>query len=479
MASSSSSSKVKAVNLDEVRYLHHSMTMRSAAFCHPKAIAAMRRESSKLLREDAPGTLLDHQIEDLCLMKGQEEDGELKGDFFEGPRGGLLCEVAGAGKTIIALLHVQMSKALGPTIVLTTNKLMQDVWEPQILTWLKDSSYVAFTSAQEAHKKLNEQECRSDKRIILLNIDAMVKDAKLWPKIKRLQAAHLFVDEGSFLGTTPKSKESGYRYMVEAMKHTTTLTWVLCALPFRAQKDDNFTEVFLSEAAAYDSITRPSAKYRTDTRRLKQSRGIFARLADVFLGTKSAGPRDTEVAEHSRKFHFVIRHSSTEIERFMPALKWVEHEYSSDEERNKKLRKIVDLAWDDGFKVLVAGLSDPDRAKVGALLHEDDVQYVNLKAEKDVALAAKKFATDSELQVALMADSARVGLDSLKEAQTVVFWSDLHDDFANPDFQSTIIKRVCRLGCKHKVVNVVHFHKEVEPPKKRPRMSKASSLGSS
>jgi len=97
----------------------------------------MEEEASELLKHDAPGTLFQHQIEDLLLMRSQERRDDKNKEFYGMRRGGLLCEVAGAGKTVIALLHAQMSSANGPILILASKPLISDVWQVNIETWLE------------------------------------------------------------------------------------------------------------------------------------------------------------------------------------------------------------------------------------------------------------------------------------------------------------------------------------------------------
>jgi len=309
-----------------------------------------------------------------------------------------------------------------------------------------------------------------NRQLVLLNIDSIKLLPKLWPKLRGLEPTYLFVDEGAFLKSDPEA-EKVKRKMVEAMKHENTLTWVISAMPFGGKNEEAFSERFLSEAPAYDSITQSHTRYQTDERRAKKARGYFEALGD-YLFKRRASPGDAELAAHVRRFNFIIRHSPSDIERFLPDMMFLEHWYADDNDRNKKFESILNTKWNNEYKLLIAGMSDGQRAEIRTVLQAGGVEFVDLK-QGDVTAAVKKFATEESVQIALMADRAKLGLDSLKAAQTLLFWSDEHNDFTDIEAKTTIIKRVRRLGCTHRQVDIMYFKKEAqgEPRKKRPRLS--------
>merc|ERR1711988_400620 len=49
------------------------------------------------------------------------------------------------------------------------------------------------------------------------------------------------------------------------------------------------------------------------------------------------------------------------------------------------------------------------------------------------------------------------GVDVLRAADTVLFWSEYHDDWSNERDRMQIIKRIHRLGCQHEVIKVLCF----------------------
>merc|ERR1712110_1001943 len=211
-----------------------------------------------------------------------------------------------------------------------------------------------------------------------------------------LEPTYLFVDEGAFLKSDPEA-EKVKRKMVEAMKHENTLTWVISAMPFGGKNEDAFSERFLSEAPAYDSITQSHTRYQTDKRRAKKARGYFELLGDLFK--RRASPGDAELAAHVRRFNFIIRHSPSDIERFLPDMMFLEHWYADDNDRNKKFESILNTKWNNEYKLLIAGMSDGQRAEIRTVLQADDVEFVDLK-QGDVTAAVKKFATEESVQIA-------------------------------------------------------------------------------
>lgn len=169
----------------DIEPLRDCMVLRRGAFCDGPALAAMASNVSECLRDDAPGNLLTHQLESLCLMDALESGKPLKltdrlwGFFTNTNRGGLLCTVAGAGKTAIALSHARRKCPVDrPIFVLAPQVLLTDVWEAQVKDWLKDNRYKCMTTAQEVHDHAPRDGFEWGGQFILLNKDAMLRDPK-------------------------------------------------------------------------------------------------------------------------------------------------------------------------------------------------------------------------------------------------------------------------------------------------------------
>jgi len=184
------------------------------------------------------------------------------------------------------------------------------------------------------------------------------------------------------------------------------------------------------------------------------------------------------VEKEARRFNFIIRHSAKDIERHMPRIIWKEHDYANAEQREAKFIREIRRKRKKGLKVLVAGMSDTDRERISSLLknQEQPVQHVDFHERlKDPAATVASFARQEDLQVALLSDRVMYGVDGLKKAQTVLFWSDQHQDYTDSSRQTTCIKRICRLGSEHTSgVSVEYFSKAEEedvPEAKRRRLA--------
>jgi hypothetical protein len=257
----------------------------------------------------------------------------------------------------------------------------------------------------------------------------------LWPQLAKLQPSYIVVDEGGGLG----SKDGEFSKMVEKMKAGDTITWVISATPFKESGQGCKLESELLRALVpFDAITQKREPYKTMTKRLGWASKLFG----------------GSLAEASASLFFVIRHSDRDIADLVPNVKFIEV-HTDAANRGKQFLALVKKASRANQKLLLAGVTPEQRKEVGAMLKKQGVPYCCLETSGHNAV--KEFANPST-RVLLMSDNLKLGIDNLKVAQKVVFWDENHADCTNPVLRKTIIKRVCRLGCVHKEVEVVTYH---------------------
>lgn len=108
-------------------------------------------------------------------------------------------------------------------------------------------------------------------------------------------------------------------------------------------------------------------------------------------------------------------------------------------------------------KILLAGVTNEECIEIAKMLDKKGYQHCLDESRLSSGEKVKKFVENPEMRVIPMTNNLKQGVDDLKVADTVLFWSEYHDDWLQPTKRLQIIKRVDRLGCEHKAVWIVRF----------------------
>jgi len=346
-------------------------------------------------------------------------------------------------------------------MVLANKALIEDVWQPQIEVWLKDTRHKILNSAEDAKGAPSAGQWNG--QIILVNKDAMVKGGKdTWKALKKLNPEYIFVDEGTELA----NKGTKTSDMVGELESEASVTWVVSATPFKvdsAEGNHDFTKAL----PYYEAVTRKRVRFHTLDRRLQKAKKERGALEDI---TKD-------------DMNFIIAFARSHIQDFLPVLERIQKPIALKEGQEKEAqtrrRELFMDALEDAreakMKVVVAGMTAAERAQIESWLGEAEIEFASVESDQQRVL--RRFATDDDVTVCLMHRTLKIGIDSLKVAQKVIFWNDQNEDFANVQSRTSIIKRIRRLGSTHKTSYVEYYPVKIKA--KGPRRSSAAGEGRS
>jgi len=112
-----------------------------------------------------------------------------------------------------------------------------------------------------------------------------------------------------------------------------------------------------------------------------------------------------------------------------------------------------------GQKVLLAGVkATEERAQICEILTRKGISHCcpgETGRGVDALNQLREFAQAPDVRVLILPKYLKQGVDHLKAAKKIVFWDTEHLDYRNLVNRHSIIKRVCRLGCEHKSIEVV------------------------
>jgi len=429
--------------LGEMTEVKQSMVRKLAAFCNSDQMRAIKERVSEVIlvgtseTDGPPGQVLEYQYEILCMMKGMERNMN---------RGGLLANEAGTGKTMMAMLHTRMNcSTSGTIIVFAPITLIEDVWEPQCKAWLRDSRCFVLESADKMRTAPSTRDWGG--YIMLVSKDAFARtNEDTLTQLKKLKPEYIIVDEGTEMGSSTATAEKIGKLQWEF----SSFTWVISATPFKMGGE--------SFGLDRKDFTKVGPKYCAITQR-QNPHPANRPIEEPYRKMKSALEQD--------RYNFVIAMSQARIRehlpRYIPCLKELPvrgNENPADLHKRIFLRGLRE-AKRAGLKVVVAGIPASQRFEIKGWLDRAGIKATCTESDGNSVL--QRFATD-DVSVCLLHKTLLKGADSLKVAHKVVFWDKTHEEFTNLQLRTSVIKRVCRLGCPHKVVFVEHYTVTVLSP---------------